>query len=181
MLAPGDTLYVTSDASGWRSDYQVVQWNSGKLSNEGEAVQLLNKYGLGADYLKYSAQEGWPVAAFNSDFYLSLNSPYLDNHFGQNWKAKSLTTGLKGINGNENFKIQGYPNPAAYWLTLKGKFETNTPVALYTISGQKIEEITADRSGYTVMAVSDLKAGIYIIKAGSQTVRNCLKNNVNIN
>ena len=171
MLAPGDTLYVTADASGWRSDYQVVQWNSGKLSNEGEAVQLLNKYGLVADYLKYSAQEGWPVAAFNSDFYLSLNSPYLDNHFGQNWKAKSLTTGLKGINGNENFKIQVYPNPAADWLTLKGKFETNSPVALYTISGQKIKETTADRSGYTVMAVSDLKAGIYIIKAGSQTVK----------
>jgi len=37
---------------------------------------------------------------------------------------------------------------------LKGKFETNSPVALYTISGQKIKETTADRSGYTVMAVS---------------------------
>ena len=74
-------------------------------------------------------------------------------------------------NGNENFKIQVYPNPAADWLTLKGKFETNSPVALYTISGQKIKETTADRSGYTVMAVSDLKAGIYIIKAGSQTVK----------
>jgi len=117
LLAPGDTLFLTSDALPWKKGQKVIQWTEGKLANEGESIQLLNKYGMVADYIRYSPTEGWPAKAFNSDAALSLKSPALDNHFPENWGIVSIETVLVNKKIENQPIIRVYPNPAKDILT----------------------------------------------------------------
>ncbi|MFA5045660.1 MAG: lamin tail domain-containing protein, partial [Paludibacter sp.] len=168
-LAPGDTLFVTSNATNWNPNRKVVQWIDGKLSNEGEAIELLNQYGMVADHISYSPV-GWPVQAFNSESFLALNGPTLDNHFPENWKAMNyVSDGLTNPKDKNTTGIQIYPNPATDKLMIVMKNHGNTIFEIYSALGQLQKQIRSDQSGTTTIIVSDLEAGVYFIKAGNQT------------
>jgi hypothetical protein len=169
VLAPGDTLFITSDATNWSPNRKVVQWTDGKLSNEGEAIEILNQYGMVADYLSYSVAEGWPVAAFTTDTYLALNNPNVDNHFPQNWTAKSMISGFNNATLTNGVQLKMYPNPATDQLNIDGRFEANTQIELYSTVGQLVKRVEAVEAGHVTLDVSDMNAGIYMIKVGSQT------------
>jgi hypothetical protein len=164
-------LFVTSDATSWSLNRKVVQWTDGKLSNEGEAIEILNQYGMVADYLSYSIAEGWPVAAFTTDTYLALNSPTVDNHFPQNWTAKAMISGLNNPSVNKQFQLKIYPVPAIDRLTVEGRFEANAQIEIYSSLGQLVKRFNAVEAGHAICDVSDLNAGVYMIKSGNQNGR----------
>ncbi len=167
-LTPGDTLFVTSNAANWNPNRKVVQWIDGKLSNEGEAVELLNQYGMVADHISYSPV-GWPVQAFNSESFLTLNGPTLDNHFPENWKAMSyVSDGLTNPEDKNTSGLQIYPNPATDKLMVVIKNSGNIFIEIYSALGQLQKQILSNQNGTATILVSDLNAGVYFIKAGNQ-------------
>jgi len=171
MLAPGNTLFVTSNSLAWKSGRQVVQWTTGKLSNQGEAIQLRNQFGMMADYIEYSPTNGWPAKAFNSETVLSLKSPILDNHFPENWETISLNSFLTGSEITNASGISIYPNPATDKLRIVASGETNSTAQMYSSLGQLVKQIKLDSNGETTIDVSNLNRGIYLIKIGKITAK----------
>lgn len=171
LLNAGDTLFVTSDATGWSPNRKVVQWTDGKLSNEGEAIQLLNQYGLVADNVKYSIAGGWPIEAFTTETVLALNSPTLDNHFPGNWSAISVINGVSNPADKNVSSIHVYPNPATDRLTVITGIEANINVKLYSAMGQLIKQTLSDQNGKAILQVSDLNAGVYVIMVGTKKAK----------
>jgi len=171
IMAPGDTLFITEDASGWNPGRQVVQWTSGKLSNEGEAIEVLNQFGMVADFIEYFANSGWPEEAFNSETVLSLISSTLDNHFPENWKAIPLNLNL-AINDIKNTgTLRIYPNPARDQVRIIDINEVNSKGEIYSSIGQLVRQIKLDYNGQTILDVSNLKNGLYLIKVGKSVVK----------
>jgi len=165
-LTPGDTLFVTSNSLGWKANRHVVQWTSGKLSNQGESIELLNQFGMVADYIKYSPTEGWPANAFNSESVLSLKSPILDNHFPENWKSVSLNLILSNNKINNVSIISIYPNPATDRIKISAIGGPNSLAEMYSSLGQLVKQIKLNSNGETTVDVSNLNKGIYMIKIG---------------
>lgn len=168
-LAPGDTHFVTSNPLGWKANRQVVQWTSGKLSNEGESIQLLNQSGMVADYVKYSPADGWTAQAFISEIVLSLKSPNPDNHFPENWKTVSLKQALSDIEFKNGFSIFIYPNPATDRLKISEIGELNSVDEMYSSLGQLAKQIKLNGFGEPTIDISNLNIGIYTIKIGKYT------------
>lgn len=167
LLAPSDTLIVTSNTALWDASIKTVQWTDGKLSNEGEAIQLLNQYGLVADYVRYNPAE-WPIEAFVTESLLSLKAVNLDNHFAQNWEAKALINGIYDTQDTQSNELIVFPNPVADKLTIKGSFEKDSSVDLYSISGQLVRCFKVTEAGNAGFIVADVPEGTYVIKAGTQ-------------
>ncbi len=171
LLAPGDTLYLTSDILPWKKSLKVVQWTLGKLSNQGESIELLNQFGMVADHVKYSPTTGWPSKAFNSETALSLKSPKLDNHFPENWETIPLGTILSTKRITDNFTIRVYPNPASEKVNVYAKRESNQMAQMYSPTGQLIKQIKLDFEGTATIDVSNIKQGIYLLRIGSEIVK----------
>ena len=169
LLAPGDTLFVTSDASKWRQTRQVVQWTAGKLSNDGEGIELLNQYGMVADYVKYSKMAGWPAAAFNSEAILTLVGTHVDNHFPENWKTIPLSIIISTHNMKGTFGIRIYPNPATDRIAISASGEANALVEIYSLLGQLVKTTKLDYNGATSIDVSCFNKGVYLVKVGKYT------------
>jgi len=168
-LAPGDTLFVTSNATGWNPNRKVVQWTDGKLANEGEEIELLNQYGMVADHIRFSVIDGWPIDAFNTEAFFALNGTMVDNHFPGNWKAVSNITSLTNPIDRNKTNIHIYPNPATDKLMVTT--ESDTKVELYSALGQLLKQSMSDQNGVIILTVSDLNAGVYLIKVGSKTAK----------
>lgn len=171
LLASGDTLFITSDAGTWSSDRKTIQWTDGKISNEGEAIELLNQYGIVADHINFSLAGGWPAEAFNTDTYLALNGSKADNHLAVNWKAISLISGLSNTTESESQAIQIYPNPATDKLIINTKLVTNMDIKLYSAVGLLLMQSESGQNGITTFNVSGLNAGVYLVKAGILTAK----------
>ncbi|HEY5591471.1 MAG TPA: CotH kinase family protein [Paludibacter sp.] len=169
VLASGDTLFVTSNATGWNPNRKVVQWTDGKLANEGEEIELLNQYGMVADHIRFSVIDGWPVEAFNSETFLALNGSKVDNHFPVNWKAISVISSLTNPLDRNKSDIHIYPNPATDKLMITTG--TEAKVELYSALGQLLKQTNSDQNGVTTISVSDLNAGVYLIKVGTKTAK----------
>lgn len=68
-----------------------------------------------------------------------------------------------GVNENVKQQVVIFPNPTKGLLTLKGEFDTDETVSVYTILGQKVmtEQV---KSNEQVLNVSHLAEGIYTIR-----------------
>ena len=93
FLEGKEELFLTKDASAiiWeKENIQVVEWQSGKLSNTGESLELQDRFGITIDHLKYQEDGSWPESAFNGQYVLQIKSDALDNHFGESWTAVKI-------------------------------------------------------------------------------------------
>ena len=166
LIMPGDTLFVTSDASKWSSGRKVVQWTEGKLSNEGEVIELLNQFGMVADFVAYSPEDGWPEAAFKSETVLTLINPNMDNHFPESWKVQKWDIINSIIHVESNPKISVYPNPASGNVNIWVDGGKNEIIEIYSATGQLINQLRLDSSGKILFDLSNLNNGIYLVRAG---------------
>ncbi len=169
ILAAGDTLIFTIDATAWTGNRKVVQWTDGHLANEGEDIRLMNKYGLVADYISYSPFTGWPADAFSTETSMSLLSTDLDNHFASNWVSKPIINGLSDTLINAT-QLYAYPNPVTNKLWIQGKFEAGDVIRVYNTMGQLCAVSNANESGRTKLVMSAMKQGVYIVKTANQAV-----------
>jgi hypothetical protein len=170
MLAPGDTLYVASAYLDWERDINQITWEEGKLSNEGEVVEIRNNLDMVADFIRYSPESEWPALAFNDDYMMNLKSSSLDNHFGENWEAIQLweLTPTKPVL-NRSFQI--YPNPSTDKLTISVLGQPNQTVQLFSGLGRLVLLSKTDAAGKVIFDVSTLNEGIYLVKSGSVTAK----------
>ena len=88
-LAAGDYLVVAADPAALVPEYEVTAlgpW-SGKLSNDGERILLLDEVGTEIDRVDYGTAFPWPTAAAGGGQSMELIHPSLDNDLGGSWRS----------------------------------------------------------------------------------------------
>jgi hypothetical protein len=164
-------IYVTSNAASafWNDRGAVVyQWESGHLADEGEKIQLVNKYGKVIDQVIYNNKAPWPLPQ-NSKEGITLSRYDVDNHFGEYWKLLSIDGMVSAPMISNNRSITVYPNPATDQLMITVNGETNQTAEMYSSLGQLVKQIKLNSNGIATVDVSNLNRGIYMIKIGRYT------------
>lgn len=164
-----EKIYVTSNAASayWNNKgADVYQWESGHLADEGEKIQLVNKYGKVIDQVIYNNKAPWPLPQ-SSQQGITLNSLDVDNHFGENWKLIPVNAMVdtRTIGGKQTVTV--YPNPATDQLRIRVNGEMNSTAELYSSLGQLVKQIRLNSNEVTTINVSALNNGIYLLKTGN--------------
>lgn len=174
-LDPLEILYITSDASlyDWHiKTSQVLQWESGKLANEGEEIQLEDAHGIVIDHIAYRNDGFWPPSAFSGDLLLQLIDPGLDNHFPESWQTAPVQQVITSSpDGLIRSNLRLYPNPARSLVTIEGIGEQIEEVGIYNLTGQLLGLVNMEQAGRCTLDVSAYQAGMLFIKVGDQTLR----------
>ena len=170
-LEANDLLYLTDDvsASGWQSQTkQVIQWESGKLSNNGEAIQLEENHGIVIDYLEYENNGLWPYAGFSNEGVFQLISPGLDNHFPESWTTDSVghIVSASAFVSQDAFTL--YPNPTRDLITIKAPNYKQQRVEIYNLNGQLVGGAQLNEEGVATLDLSTFNSSILLIRVGSK-------------
>ncbi|MFH1739312.1 MAG: lamin tail domain-containing protein, partial [bacterium] len=119
ILEPDQYLVIASDVESFLTTYPgvdpsfVVGGWQGRLSNSGEAIDLVDENGLRMDQVEYADEGEWAVRELGPvDYYhrgwqwsnahdgggksLELINPALSNNYGQNWAASMTDGGTPG-------------------------------------------------------------------------------------
>lgn len=171
-LGPGELLYLTGNATSWgwsQVPAQVLAWESGKLSNEGETLQLVDSHGIVIDHLSYENNGLWPAEAFSGNMYLQLIQAGLDNHFPESWRAEPVEPIINHTEllNHELFRI--YPNPTRDFLTIESMANQHSDLEIYDLTGQLLGRYPLDAQGKCVVDVSAYPAGVLVIRVGTET------------
>lgn len=173
-----DTVYITDNSkSDFWSGIQkpVFQWTDGKLSDNGEAVELRQNHGIMIDHVVYDL-DTWPKLTGTDNFGWRLSNVNLDNHFGENWIAHSMPD-ADPLANQLIVDLQVYPNPASDHFTISGMTESIQKISIYTMSGELIRTENVDHSGEIVIDISNLSKGLYLIKIGN-SIRRIIKTDI---
>jgi hypothetical protein len=178
-LNANEKIYITSDAtanSWWQNTEQIIGWDDGKLSNNGESIQLENSYGQVIDFLTYDTENSWPTSGFEGNNVFQLISYELDNHFGESWETTTTDQIMDSsvVNTTSSFTI--YPNPSQGEITIKALSYDNEAVSVYSITGQRILTTQLDDVGMGTLDLTGYASGIYIIKIDDTSQKMILSN-----
>ncbi len=89
-IAAGEYLLICKNAKIYAGKVdQVFEWESGKLSNRSESLQLNDKKGTIADYVRYADGGYWPEDADGNGASLELQRNTAVNSLAENWKAET--------------------------------------------------------------------------------------------
>lgn len=88
-----------------------------------------------------------------------------NDHFGFRIAADVESTNTILIDDKAINHFELYPNPAVNEVTLVLSNKEPTVVELFALSGKVIRKLTVD--GTTILDLTNMKSGVYIIKAGS--------------
>ncbi len=169
IIAPGEKIFVTSDISShfWdNKKFRVYQWESGKLANEGEEIQLANAWGVVVDEVDYHREPPWPVLD-GANHSITLNRLDVDNHFGSNWEL-GLINDIKDSLSSRSEILEAYPNPNFGMLYIGGINLENLAVQVYNLQGIKVAEKIAESSDI-FLDLKNLPPGVYVLRAGKST------------
>lgn len=170
VLKAKDTLFITKNArhAYWNGIYKdIYQWDTGKLSNNGERVQLEDSHGIVVDYIRYLNDGSWPLDLFVNQM-ISLKSDLVDNHFGANWMAQSTDILL------ENYSLRTihshvYPNPAFDRIIIESDYAKAHEVYIYSVLGRLLDIKPLDNSGKTLVSTEKYHEQLLILKIGTAT------------
>jgi len=87
LLPAGESLYVVSTQPETDTNQMLWQWDSGKLANEGETIELISQEGITVDQVSYKPTAPWPVVA-NGANAIVLTNRMKANHLATNWQVK---------------------------------------------------------------------------------------------
>lgn len=166
-------IFVTNNASSvfWENKgVEVYQWESGKLDDKGEDIQLTNEVTTMIDEVSYNNKAPWPVPTTTNQL-VSLTRYDVDNHFGANWKLKSIDSIIAGSTATSLSKIvRIYPNPTTGTVFIQGEKLKGQIVNLYNLSGNKVLSFKMNETRQTI-ELGELQKGIYLIQSGNYTQR----------
>ena len=169
-IAAKGKIYITSNAASsfWNGKTGMVyQWESGRLADEGEKIQLMNKYGKVMDQVIYDIKAPWPVP-LNSQQAISLSRYDVDNHFGENWKLSTLSeiAGIPTLSTGKSISI--YPNPSTGIFTI-GELDGDTRnYEVFNLQGKSIQKGIVV-SGKATINLSGLENGMYLFRSGAES------------
>lgn len=170
-LNKGASLFLTSDANAdlWDSvSSRVFQWEEGKLSNNGEAIQLLDSKGIVLDHLVYDINNLWPESGFFEDGVFNLIGPEMDNHLPENWEVESLSQLVSRPKENRTETLSIFPNPTRDEIHISAPDRQNQLVKIYELNGRLLGESMLDHMGEASINLSRYQEGFLLIKIGSQ-------------
>ncbi len=168
-----EKIYITSNVNStfWNDrGVFVYQWESGRLADEGEKIQLVNKFGKVIDQVIYNNKAPWPILP-NSKQGITLSRFDVDNHFGEYWKATDINTivDVKDI-ASEDAKWRFYPNPTSGVIYFSGLKMENKVAEIYNLNGTLLMEKQLN-SVDNQMNIGNLNQGVYIIRYGGISKR----------
>ena len=171
FLGRASFLYLTNDAAAgiWEGlSHQVFQWDDGRLSNDGEAIQLEDAHGIVLDYLVYDKDALWPSNGFIGDGVFKLIRLGLDNHFPESWEVKPVSQLVSKPPGENHESFSLYPNPARDRVTIYAPGSQAQLIEIYSLTGHKLGEDMLDHRGEASISLRGYPPGLLIIKVGLQ-------------
>ena len=87
-LPANASLYVVKDLGCINMDCAQMQWESGKLANEGETIELTAPSGVIVDQVSYLPTAPWPILDASNSNAIVLKDVLKANHIGANWQQK---------------------------------------------------------------------------------------------
>ena len=166
-IEPKRKIYITSNAVSpfWEGKVAVIhQWKSGRLADEGEKIQLSNKYGKVIDQVVYNNKSPWPLPSKSSEG-ITLTRFDVDNHFGENWKLIPVAEMVSVPTLSKNNLFSVYPNPTTNTITING-LEKSQDYEVINLQGKVIMRGTADSETISI-DLSGQENGIYLIRSGN--------------
>jgi PKD repeat protein len=96
IINPGEYLVLAYNAASMQSVFGVaaIQWQSGRLSNSGELIKLIDPQGITVDSVYYGVVSPWPTTPNGTGPSLELCNPFSDNSLPENWSAATLYAGV---------------------------------------------------------------------------------------
>jgi len=157
-----ETILIAKDKSlvdqGIDKEYT---WTRGRLSNEGENIDLIAPSGIVEDHVRYDNKAPWPLEAEGNGAYLQLIDPILDNHFAESWESNLNTSTDDKKYPNRNIKI--FPNPAKDFITIESPREIIEKLEVINALGQEVISSIHNSSSITIN-IDNLNSGIYFIR-----------------
>jgi len=167
-IGAGEKVYVVfnSNSDFWlNSRLSVYQWESGRLADEGEAIQLQTPQGIIVDKVHYNQNDTWPAVKIGEG--ISLVADNLDNHFGENWKQTKLET-IVNVRDEITAKsdLRFYPNPTTGIVNISGLTLEETTFDIYNLSGILVNSVTVN-SNHSIINLESLNQGVYLLRSGN--------------
>ena len=172
-IAPGAYLVVAKNAANINlPGVQVFEWDSGKLTDQGEAIHLFDASGLLVDFVRYNNHSPWPERNTLLGKSLELVSQNLDNHFSTSWKASNAGNGTPGAPASSvsthlpttQTQFTVFPNPTTDQLTvaLKQSVENSSTVTITSTNGTMVlkQALTGEKA---FLQLPGLPTGTYFV------------------
>lgn len=176
-IGSNEKLYVTNNASSsfWLGrGANVYQWESGRLNDKGEDIQLTNDVTTMIDEVTYDNKAPWPIPSSTLQA-ISLSRFDVDNHFGENWEIKTIDSvvSAKSISDGSGGLIV-YPNPTTGVVFFRGVDLNGKVVDIFNLSGNKVSSIKVN-DGQSSINLAYLQNGMYLLQSEGITQRIILK------
>jgi hypothetical protein len=110
MLPAGESLYIVKELGYIDAENSQVQWESGKLANEGETVELISSSGIIVDQVKYLPTAPWPVLDANNQNVIMLSDIMKANNIASNWiqKQNEVVDDIDNVFESDNVQNSSY-------------------------------------------------------------------------
>lgn len=97
-IFPGQYLILAQNSGAFFNTFgtNVMSWNSGRLTNSGELITLVDQNGLVVDAVEYGITAPWPSLPNGQGPSLTLCNPWSDNSNPANWSAATHEAALNG-------------------------------------------------------------------------------------
>ncbi|MFA9389687.1 MAG: lamin tail domain-containing protein [Prolixibacteraceae bacterium] len=168
-----EKIYVTSNSASsfWdNKGAKVYQWESGRLDDKGEDIQLTNEVLTMIDEVDYNNKAPWPLPAHAFQA-ISLSQFDVDNHFGENWVLKTYDdiVSIEDLS-LETEQFEMYPNPATGIVFIQGNDIEGKMLTIYNLSGVTVQSqmLNASQSNFSI---TNLTPGMYLVRCGQITQR----------
>ena len=170
-------LFITSDiTNGWsRHLPEVIQWEEGRLANQGEAIKLTESNGITVDYLAYKDDGLWPGLGFTAGGTFKLKDPGLDNHLPENWTTSTFALTLGSSQVRSSNEPMVFPNPTRGMITIQAPGYESRYALIYNLMGQELGQVKLDEAGSASYDLSPFESGVFIIRIGKD-IRKVLLN-----
>jgi hypothetical protein len=167
-VGPKEKVFVTlSKASPfWQGKgTNLFQWESGRLADEGEDIQLTNEVTTMIDEVEYNNKAPWPVPT-SSGVAISLTRFDVDNHFGEYWKLIPVNEIVSTHSLKNNSSLTFYPNPSTGEISVSGLKNGYGKFEVFNLQGKLVKSGTYN-SGIATIDLSGNENGMYLIRSGT--------------
>ncbi len=147
LIAPGKYLVIAEEPSTVASRFSingVLGPYSGRLSNDGERLDLENPAGESVDAVDYGIGFPWPSAARGGGASMELINPDLDNDLGGSWRSSQ--SGFSGPQAT-------YLPAGELWSYRPGSSEASEPTDAWRMPGFTLDGTWQE--GRTVIGFGD--------------------------